>query len=160
MCEGEEEEEIWLIDQKSRFGKRGWQWTTAMNKSRERKEEEGWIDRTWSSRPTADREKPPVESDRARVGGGRLWFRPKYKDQTLKFDSWRTRSIDLQTQRTDQRRAKVDDEEAEIDDGEAEIDDEQDRRRVNLGEEQRSWDSEERESERMILETTGMTGFT
>ena len=34
-----------------------------------------------SSRPTTDREKPRVESDRARVGSGRLWFRSKYKDQ-------------------------------------------------------------------------------
>ena len=54
-------------------------------------------------------------------------------------------------------KAQINDEEAEIDNGEAEIDDEQDRQRVNIDEEQKSWDWKERvivrtESERMILE--------
>ena len=43
-----------------------------MNKSRERKEGEGWIDRTRSSRPAANREKPPVEKDR--VGWAAVGF--------------------------------------------------------------------------------------
>ena len=54
-------------------------------------------------------------------------------------------------------KAQINDEEAEIDNGEAEIGDEQDRQRVNIDEEQRSWDWKERvivrtESERIILE--------
>ena len=54
-------------------------------------------------------------------------------------------------------KAQINDEEAEIDNGEAEIDDEQDRQRVNIDEEQKSWDWKEKvivrtESERMILE--------
>ena len=54
-------------------------------------------------------------------------------------------------------KAQINDEEVEIDNGEAEIDDEQDRQRVNIDEEQKSWDWKERvivrtESERMILE--------
>ena len=57
--------------------------------------------RWWSSKPADDSEKQPVKSDRAQVGSDRLWFQPKYKDQTLKFDSWRTKSTNLQTQRTD-----------------------------------------------------------
>ena len=54
-------------------------------------------------------------------------------------------------------KAQINDKEAEIDNGEAEIDDEQDRQRVNIDEEQKSWDWKEKvivrtESERMILE--------
>ena len=60
-----------------------------------------------SSKPAANREKPRVESDRARVGSGRHWFQPKYKDQTQvwflknKINRSTTQRENLQTQRTD-----------------------------------------------------------
>ena len=67
---------------------------------------------TWSNRVEkfqARRQprKARVESDRARVGSGRLWFQPKYKDQTQvwflknKINRSTTQRENLQTQRTD-----------------------------------------------------------
>nr|POF12573.1 hypothetical protein CFP56_20056 [Quercus suber] len=80
-----------------------------------------------SSRPAADCEKPLVESDRAREA------------KTNLRDGGEEELGALQTKSEDRRqRAQINDEEVEIDDGKAEIDDEQDRQRVDIGEEQRS----------------------